>query len=748
MSHITRSSQLPEQPEKETEPHPDARTATGTPADAEPETGPAPGPAAPDAVAIAGTDDTEADGSVRTDDAEADGPAVADDLDTDGTAGAGAVDSVKTVSTVEAPAGTDAAAGAAASDAPAKADADTDGVSETAHADGDAGDDRSEKADADAAGGDGVPERAGGDADGGGGRSEKGDGDGGDGVSEKAAGGRGVLRGRLAKYPQVARVVTVGTTVLAGALVLFGLLVPNKLERLEFGAFVRIPAEGVLLAALLLALPPKPRRITSYVVGALLGLVTILKFVDMGFYSVMARPFDLVLDWILFENAADWVKESFGRSGEIVAVIAVVVLVIALLVLMTLAVARLTDVMVRHRPVATRTTLVLGTAWITCVTLGVQFTDVPVASQMNATIVQNRVDQVQASLHDGQIFAKQASVDAFADTPPDQLLTGLRGKDVLFTFIESYGRTAIDDPAMSKEIDSVLSEGTSGLKSAGFSSRSAWLRSPVTGAGSWLAHSTFLSGLWIKNQQRYRSLTTSDRNTLTKYFQKTGAWDTVGIVPGVRRAWPEGKFFGLDRIYDSEHLGYNGPYFSWTPVPDQFSLGAFERLEHGKKNRKPMMAEIILASSHNPWAPIAHMIDWNDLGDGSVYNQIKKEGKDPKEVWKNPESVRREYRNAIEYSLHSLTQYVEKYGDKNTVLVFLGDHQPVPTVTAGSTSRDVPVTIVAKDPKVLARISDWGWTDGLKPAKNAPEWRMDTFRDRFMTAYGPHPGTAAATPTP
>ncbi|MET9409813.1 sulfatase [Streptomyces sp. NPDC002935] len=619
------------------------------------------------------------------------------------------------------------------------AEADAEGASDAsdiAEADAEGASDASDIAEADAEGASDASDIAEADADGG------------SGGSEKAGGERSGWRRPLAKYPRAARIVTVGTTVLAAVLVLFGLLVPNKLERLGFDAFLRIPVEGVLLAALLLALPPKPRRITSYVVGALLGLVTILKFVDMGFYSVMARPFDLVLDWILFENAADWVKESFGRTGEILAVIGVVVLVIALLVLMTLAVARLTEVMVRHRPVATRTTLILGTAWITCVTLGVQFTDVPVAAQTNATIVQNRVDQVQASLHDGQVFAKQASVDAFADTPPDQLLTGLRGKDVLFTFIESYGRTAIDDPAMSQEIDSVLSEGTSGLKSAGFSSRSAWLRSPVTGAGSWLAHSTFLSGLWIKNQQRYRSLTTSDRNTLTKYFQKTSAWDTVGIVPGVRRAWPEGKFFGLDRIYDSEHLGYNGPYFSWTPVPDQFSLGAFERLEHGKKNRKPMMAEIILASSHNPWAPIAKMIDWNDLGDGSVYNQIKKEGKDPKEVWKNPESVRREYRNAIEYSLHSLTQYVEKYGDKNTVLVFLGDHQPVPTVTAGSTSRDVPVAIVAKDPKVLDRISDWGWTDGLKPAKNAPEWRMDTFRDHFMTAYGPNPGSAAPTSTP
>ncbi|MFG2307847.1 sulfatase [Streptomyces sp. NPDC048566] len=557
--------------------------------------------------------------------------------------------------------------------------------------------------------------------------------------------GRGRLRGWRTRYPRAARGVTVGTSVLAGVLVLFALVVPNRLERLDVAAFLRIPAEGVLLAALLLALPARARRITSYAAGALLGLLTVLKFVDMGFYSVLVRPFDLVLDWSLFGNAADWVRESFGRTGEVVAVITAVVLVVALLALMTLAVARLTDVMVRHRPAASRTVLVLGTAWITCVMLGVQVTGVPVAAQLDARIVQNRVRQVQAGLHDGQVFDRQASVDAFADTPPDQLLTGLRGKDVLFTFIESYGRTAIDDPAMARRIDSTLTEGNSRLKAAGFSSRSGWLRSPVTGAGSWLAHSTFLSGLWIKNQQRYRSLTTSDRNTLTGYFRKTGAWRTVGIVPGVRRAWPEGSFFGLDHIYDSEHLGYHGPYFSWTPVPDQFSLGAFERLEHGKKDRGPMMAEIILASSHNPWAPIAHMIDWDDLGDGSVYDRIKEEGKDPKEVWKNPESVRTEYRRAIQYSLRSLTEYVEKYGDDKTVLVFLGDHQPVPTVTAGSTSRDVPVTIVAHDPKVLDRVSDWGWTDGLKPAADAPEWRMDTFRDRFLTAFGPHPAGASAT---
>ncbi|MGX1472206.1 UNVERIFIED_CONTAM: hypothetical protein RKD50_001014 [Streptomyces canus] len=537
------------------------------------------------------------------------------------------------------------------------------------------------------------------------------------------------------RYPRTARGVSVGTSVLAGFLVLLVLLFPNRLDHMNLRSFIRLPVEAIVLAAVLLVLPPKARRIAAVLSGVFLGLFTVLKFLDMGFYQTLARPFDLVFDWIMLGNARDWLRESFGRTGEVLAVAGVIVLFIALLALSTWAVVRLANVMSRHRQTAVGTTLVLGTVWVTCFTVGVQFGGVSFATKGNTEFLANRVQHVRNGLGDAKVFAKQSAVDAFAATPPDQLLTGLRGKDVLFTFIESYGRVAIDDPAMAPEIDATLKKGDATLKAAGFASRSGWLKSPVTGAGSWMAHSTFLSGLWVKNQQRYLNLTTSDRATLTSYFQKTGDWRTVGIVPGVRKSWPEGKYFGLDHIYDSTHLGYKGPYFSWTPVPDQFSLEAFQKLEHGKKNRDPIMAEIILASSHNPWSPIAHTIDWNDLGDGSVFEQIKKEGTNPTEVWKSQERVRTEYRKAIQYSVDSLTQWMQRYGDENTVLVFLGDHQPVPTVTKGAASKDVPITIVAKDPKVLDRVDDWNWTDGLKPADNAPEWGMDKFRDRFMTAF-------------
>lgn len=537
------------------------------------------------------------------------------------------------------------------------------------------------------------------------------------------------------RYPRTARAVGVGTTVLAGVLLFVALLVPDRLDRITFQSFFRFPVEAIVLAIVLLVLPARARRIVAVVLGAFVGLSTVLKCLDMGFYQTLARPFDLVFDWVLLTDAADFLKDSVGRSGEVLAIVGVIVALIAVLAGSALAMVRLSDVMARHRPMAVRTTLVLGVVWIMCFTLSFQVGGVTLATKGYSTFLANRVQYVREGLGDADVFKKQLNVDAFAKTPPNQLLTGLRGKDVLFTFIESYGRVAIDDPTMAPEMDATLKAGDARLKAAGFASRSGWLRSPVTGAGSWLAHSTFLSGLWVKNQQRYRTVTTSTRATLTSYFQKTGAWRTVGIVPGVRKAWPEGKYFGLDNIYDSTHLGYKGPYFSWTPVPDQFSLQSFEDLEYGKKNRDPIMAEIILASSHNPWSPIAHTIPWNELGDGTIFNQIKKEGTNPTEVWKSAKRVRTEYRKAIQYSVDSLTQWMQRYGNKNTVLVFLGDHQPVPTVTGGTSDRDVPITIVAHDPKVLDKISSWNWTDGLKPADNAPVLSMDKFRDKFMTTF-------------
>jgi hypothetical protein len=332
--------------------------------------------------------------------------------------------------------------------------------------------------------------------------------------------------------------------------------------------------------------------------------------------------------------------------------------------------------------------------------------------------------------------------------PADRLLTALRGKDVIVAFVESYGRVAIEDPQFAPQVGALLDAGNRRLAAAGYASRSAFLTSPTFGGGSWLAHSTLLSGLWINNQQRYKTLLASDRLTLNTAFRRAG-WQTVGVMPAVSQDWPEGAFYGYRRLYTAKNLGYRGPLFNFGSMPDQYTWSAFQRFERAAPDHAPLMAQIVLLSSHAPWAPLPRLVGWGEVGDGSVFDGMPATGDSPSVVSRDRTRIRTAYIQSVEYSLNALISYVETYGDNNLVLVFLGDHQPAPVVAGSGASRDVPVTIVARDRAVLDRISGWGWQDGLKPGPRAPVWRMDAFRDRFLTAFGPQAGpTGSPSPSP
>ncbi|KAF2780258.1 hypothetical protein STPH1_4928 [Streptomyces sp. OM5714] len=556
------------------------------------------------------------------------------------------------------------------------------------------------------------------------------------------------LRARLAhwrawgtRHPRAALVAGRVTTSLSAILVLGALLLPNTFVALEPNRFARIPGEAVVAAVLLLCLPRVPRLVAAALFGTALGALTVLNLLDMGFTEYLGRSFNLVLDWGLLDDAQSFVADSMGGAAATWAAVGAAALAVLLLVLMALAAVRLGELLAAHRERAARGALMAATVWMTCAALGVQTFGVPVATTSASKAAEAQAHRVVDTLRDEAAFAKEAKADRFGATPGAQLVPDLRGKDMIFTFIESYGRSAIEDPVMAPGVGRTLDASTEALAKAGFHARSGWLTSATYGGSSWLGHSTFLSGLWVDNQQRYRTVTAGDHLTLTKAFEKTGDWDTVGIMPGVQKAWPEADWYGLDKVYDAFDMGYRGPKFSWSTMPDQYALEAFQRLEHGRERDKPLMAEVILTSSHQPWAPIPRMVGWDEVGDGSVYDGIEASGVKASDVITDSARSKEEYGKSVQYSVTSLTQWLERYGTDDTVLVFLGDHQPLARVSGNEASRDVPVSIVAKDPKVLDAIDDWNWTEGLEPAKDAPVWRMSSFRDRFLTAYGstPHP---------
>jgi len=535
-------------------------------------------------------------------------------------------------------------------------------------------------------------------------------------------------------------------TGLAGLLVLVALVGPNRLSQLSVEAFARIPVEGLVGAALVLVLPALARRVAVGLIGAGLGLLTIVKLLDMGFYEVFDRPFHPVFDWSFLGPAVDFLGTSYGHLGAVLAVIGVGLGILALLVAMTLAVRRLTRLAVGHHTASAHLLVALGVVWLVLAVSGAQLApQEPVASRSAADHVYDNVRQVRQGLLDGETFAAESAVDDYRYTPGRELLTALRGKDVLFVFVESYGRVAIENSDSAPEIDPILDAGTTRLKAAGFDSRSAFLTSPTYGGGSWLAHATFQTGLWIDNPHRRTSLATLDRMTLSIAFNRAG-WRTLGVVPANTEDWPDGDIYHFDKVYDSRNVGYRGPRFAYATVPDQYTLQQFELTERAA-NPGPVMAEIDLVSSHTPYTPLPRMLDWDDVGDGSVYDPMPAAGPQPSEVWPDPTRVRAAYTASIAYALKSLISYVETYGDDDLVVVFLGDHQPQPIIASQDGTRDVPITIVARDPAVMDRVATWGWQDGLNPKPTAPVWPMDAFRDKFLAAYGPQaPPNGSASP--
>ena len=91
---------------------------------------------------------------------------------------------------------------------------------------------------------------------------------------------------------------------------------------------------------------------------------------------------------------------------------------------------------------------------------------------------------------------------------------------------------------------------------------------------------------------------------------------------------------------------------------------------------------------------------------------------------------------SIAYSLDSVVSFLENTRDDNLVVLMLGDHQPISLVSGDDASHDVPVSLISRDRSIVDRISGWGWAPGLRPTPEAPVWRMDQVRDRFLTAFG------------
>ena len=503
---------------------------------------------------------------------------------------------------------------------------------------------------------------------------------------------------------------------------------PYRIDWFDSKSYYYLPLELFVLGGALL-LPGRFAPSLRFVLALVLAAGVIFRIADISAFQVFSRPFNPVFDSYLLADGFHFVTTSFGFIAALAAAIALALLAALIVLASFYSLSRL------HQLLSIQPKLSLGfvvsglVVWLVASSAGW-----PRASRYFYDQLAMHASNTVASIKDFSEFKTLVEVDAYADVPGDALFSALAGKDVLVIFVESYGRTLLDKKEYSENFVPYLNESTKLLEASGFQSRSAFLTSPTVGGISWLAHGTALSGLWIDSQVRYDSLMMSQRPSLVRLFQRAG-WRTVGVMPAISLAWPEGSYFGYEQLYTAPELDYQGAPYNYVTMPDQFTLSQFQKFELAKESRAPVMAEIALVSSHAPWTPVPTLIDWNDVGDGSVFIEEATSGDAAEVVWQDRDRVLKQFRECIEYVLSAISSFTRTFGDDELVVLVIGDHQPMPYVTDNTDNRDVLVHIIAKDPAVMEAVAHWQWSPGMLPASDAPVWRMDEVRDRFIQAF-------------
>lgn len=518
-------------------------------------------------------------------------------------------------------------------------------------------------------------------------------------------------------------------TVAAALAVLHALIaLPPRPDQLGWLAWARPTPELAVLLLLALALGRGlAGTALRLAVTAVLGLVSVLKVADLAMLESLGRRFNPVADLPLIDASVRLIAGSIGVPAATAAVVGAVLATLLIVVSLWWAMGvllRLAPARIGLRGVALACGVLALAATATVPRHGIA-----AFAPATASFAIDRTQLANRTITELRRFREMALVDDTAGlADPLRLID----RDVLIIYLESYGRTSFDTPIFADLHLPTLRTAQTVLEERGLAMASGFLTSPTHGGQSWLAHGTLSNGLWINDQTRYQAALASGRQTLFHRAAQAG-FRTAAVMPAIVRPWPEASTMGFQRILAAPDLGYRGLPFNWVTMPDQFTLAATDRLLRDGSDPRRLFAQIALISSHAPWTPVPRMLDWDQLGDGTVFNEMAQEGDPPNVLWRDRDRVREHYRDTIDYTLQAVLDYAARQGDTPPLMLLVGDHQAASSIGLDD-RRQVPMHVIGP-PHLVERTLGWGLTPGLIPDPASPVIDMERLRDMFLRNF-------------
>ncbi|MFP4561702.1 MAG: sulfatase-like hydrolase/transferase [Spirochaetia bacterium] len=332
--------------------------------------------------------------------------------------------------------------------------------------------------------------------------------------------------------------------------------------------------------------------------------------------------------------------------------------------------------------------------------------------------------------------------EAVADPDPDPAYAfpGIEDADIYLFVIESYGHTVFTNPAHYKRLAEFYRDINEKLSDAGFAVYTTVYESTTFGGTSWLADSSLITGIKIDTQAKFNTVLEEGTRNLTHILGEKG-YTTVFSSPATKAIPDDQKrFYSFSRFVLSDDFGYQGPYFVFGDMPDQFQIN------HIRKNvlpelESPLFIEFMLVSSHVPWNYIPPVIeDWSRIDDGSIYYD-RSRNTFYDNSWAMGSELFEGYTHSIRYVLDVITDYLANYITGDDLVILVGDHQPKFPLSEEDAGFGVPLHIISRNRDYLKPFSRFGYVTGFIPLEGEVFYGLESFLGHFLSvAMGTAPG--------
>lgn len=453
----------------------------------------------------------------------------------------------------------------------------------------------------------------------------------------------------------------------------------------------------------------KLARVTAFFSWALLLLFLTYHHMYAFFFL---RPPALAEDWRLSLNLVHFLSDELSPRVTAIAVFGMVTMagVLRAVWLLFAAVQRQASAFSRRH-----LALGVGLVWVVAA-VGLRISQAKGERYGVQLLSHDIADNYLASME----YA--AEMGALATATPDLRYDALmqveltKKPNVYWLMIEAYGGV-LATCSSQQAYQSLMAYVQERLAKKGYGARTAYSRAPIHSGGSWMSIATVESGIRIDRTSSFDFFErTANRVPTVSAFFRAQGYQTLALQPGsaVRAGLKRYDMYRRHVNVTATELGYQGPAFVFTGIPDQYSVGHFLD-ETLARAQAPYFVYYMSVSTHYDWWVTPPFVrDWKVLNQkGTDLEPQLMPWATLKGVEEISDNAERNYFRTVEYEWRVLAELIEREASDDAIFFVMGDHQPRLSCPSVEKSFETPVHIISRDSSFLERFDAVGFTPGF-----------------------------------